>query len=260
MSDSPWFPFYTGDFLASTLAFDSVSVGFYVRCLVHQWNTGSVPITDDAALLRITGTTPQELEHCRFILNEKFPQGVNLRLLKERELREVKRKNGSKGGRPRKLKAPLTGTESVTESVTETEPNPKGSQLQSHSKERVQSEGIPGGLSVIEQTRVDDFFHVAGLSGTILNVNAERRGIYAQNINFLMDDWERVKANVRPWIKSLDWTSPVTINNIGSHLQAIVDFKPNNKNGNHSRRNQNSYDRNAGTANANKAGDYSKIG
>lgn len=123
--------------------------------------------------------------------------------------------------------------------------------------ERVPREGIPGGLTIDEKTRIDEFFKVAGLSGTILNVNAEKRHLYAQNMNFLMDDWERVQANVRPWIKSLDWKSPVTINNIASHLQAIADFKPN---GNHSRRNKNSYDRNAGTANADKASDYSKIG
>lgn len=123
--------------------------------------------------------------------------------------------------------------------------------------ERVPREGIPGGLTIDEQTRIHEFFKVAGLSGTILNVNAEKRHLYAQNMNFLMDDWERVQANVRPWIKSLDWKSPVTINNIASHLQAIADFKPN---GNHSRRNKNSYDRNAGTANADKASDYSKIG
>ena len=39
----PAFPFYVGDFLASTTHFTAEEVGAYVRMLCHQWTQGSIP-------------------------------------------------------------------------------------------------------------------------------------------------------------------------------------------------------------------------
>jgi uncharacterized protein YdaU (DUF1376 family) len=43
----PWFAFYPGDFLASTLDMSPATAGAYIRLLSHQWLSGFIP--DDAA-------------------------------------------------------------------------------------------------------------------------------------------------------------------------------------------------------------------
>jgi uncharacterized protein YdaU (DUF1376 family) len=73
MSDSPWFPFYAGDFTSSTSHYAPSTIGVYVRLLAHQWLIGALPIDNDHALCRIAGIFPDELESYREMIDEKFP-------------------------------------------------------------------------------------------------------------------------------------------------------------------------------------------
>lgn len=65
---APWFPMYTTDFIAATMAMSSAEVGCYIRLLCYQWTNGGIP-DDYEAAKRVAGDMTQpmwKVLRCRF--------------------------------------------------------------------------------------------------------------------------------------------------------------------------------------------------
>lgn len=110
MPAPPSFPFYPADWLLGTLTFSLAEDGAYLRLLMHQWHTGSVPGDDLAAIARIVRVSEREARALWATLAPKFVRDEdglwrNVRLEKQRaekaRYHEAKRVNGRKGGRPK---------------------------------------------------------------------------------------------------------------------------------------------------------------
>lgn len=109
MAQPPSFPFYPADWLLGTLTFSLAEDGAYLRLIMHQWNAGSVPGDDLAAVARILRVTEREARPIWATIAAKFVRGDdglwrNARVEKQRaekvRYHEAKRANGQKGGRP----------------------------------------------------------------------------------------------------------------------------------------------------------------
>lgn len=76
-----YFPFYPHDFFTATAAWPVEHVGAYLLLLLYQWNRGTVPTEDVAALARIMR---MPVTRTRMVwsgeLGTKFPGGKNRRL------------------------------------------------------------------------------------------------------------------------------------------------------------------------------------
>lgn len=112
MAKSPAFQFYASDFLTDTQSWDINEVGIYIRLLSNQWVNGSLP-KDLIRLSRIAGCTHEEIKKAWVILGFKFLDNIdgtiyNRKLEEVREsqvrFKEKQASNGSKGGRPKKIK------------------------------------------------------------------------------------------------------------------------------------------------------------
>lgn len=138
MAKSPAFQFYASDFLTDTQSWDINEVGIYIRLLSNQWVNGSLP-KDLTRLSRIAGCTHEEIKKAWVILGFKFLDNndgsiYNRKLESVREsqikFKEKQASNGSKGGRPKKIK---TQTESQNKPKKKPSNNPNESSSTSSS-------------------------------------------------------------------------------------------------------------------------------
>lgn len=60
MSDRPWMPLYTGDYLRDTRRLSLAEHGAYLLLIMAYWDTGKPLPDDDRVLARIVGTTATE--------------------------------------------------------------------------------------------------------------------------------------------------------------------------------------------------------
>jgi uncharacterized protein YdaU (DUF1376 family) len=112
---APWFPFYCGDFLASSdvQLMEAHEVGAYVLLLAHSWqsNTPGYLPNDEGRLRRLCRLSAEAWKECGPLLLSKWPVAENEtvrhnpRLLKEAEkqveLRELKAEAGRKSAERR---------------------------------------------------------------------------------------------------------------------------------------------------------------
>lgn len=75
MAQPPSFPFYPADWLLGTLTFSLAEDGAYLRLVMHQWNAGSVPGDDLAAVARILRVTEREARPIWATISAKFVRG-----------------------------------------------------------------------------------------------------------------------------------------------------------------------------------------
>lgn len=112
---APWFPLYTGDFLASSdvQLMSAAEVGAYMLLLMHSWqsDTPGYLTNDDGRLRRLCRLSPEQWGESKELLLAKWPVSenglrFNARLLqeaaKQQDRRERLSANGQKGGRPAK--------------------------------------------------------------------------------------------------------------------------------------------------------------
>lgn len=95
MADSPWFPFYVGDFVSDTIHLAHDEVGAYVRLLCLNWKRGPFSLEQTANWMN--GYDPKPL------LTEFFHQDTDgnyysPRLEKERDIKEKRQNAGRAGG------------------------------------------------------------------------------------------------------------------------------------------------------------------
>jgi len=103
---SPAFQFYAQDFLTGVMYLTNEEIGIYIKMLSKQWTDGKIP---KKRLRLLVGL---DWENFSEELKEKFEDKgehvINRRLEQERDKKEAfiekQRKNGSKGGRPKKNK------------------------------------------------------------------------------------------------------------------------------------------------------------
>lgn len=112
---APWFPFYTGDFLASSdvQLMEAHEVGAYILLMAHSWQSdmpGYLP-NDEGRLRRLAKLSADQWKESAALLLSKWPVAedaalrVNPRLKKEAdkqvELRELKAEAGRKSAERR---------------------------------------------------------------------------------------------------------------------------------------------------------------
>jgi len=110
---APWFPFYTGDFLASpdVQLMEAHEVGAYTLLLANSWQTDTPGYltADEGRLRRICRFSVEQWADSRELLLSKWPMAENgmrhnPRLLREAGVQVARRDrlaaNGAKGGRP----------------------------------------------------------------------------------------------------------------------------------------------------------------
>lgn len=100
----PAFQFYVKDFMTGTITMSLAEVGAYSRLLCHQWDTGSVPGGDVAALARAMVCDRAEAEQIWPKISHKFREKkdgiwINSRLEKERKKQAAFRKSQSDKGK-----------------------------------------------------------------------------------------------------------------------------------------------------------------
>lgn len=109
-SKSPAFSFYAKEWLAATLSWALDARGAYATLLAYQWDAGSIPGDDAAALGRMLGISSTKAKIVWAIISSKFERGSdgqwrNVRLEQERGKQTARREalatNGAKGGRPK---------------------------------------------------------------------------------------------------------------------------------------------------------------
>jgi uncharacterized protein YdaU (DUF1376 family) len=103
MSNRPWMPFYTGDYLGDTGHLSTIQHGAYILLIIHYWRTGALP-TDDIRLARITKLSLKFwLDHVKpdleslFLPNWKHKR-VEIELAKQADILAKRVRAGRKGG------------------------------------------------------------------------------------------------------------------------------------------------------------------
>ena len=137
MSDSPWFSFYASDFMAGTIDMSPMEVAAYVRLMCYQWDKGPIPVGDTRKMVQVTGLMPDELDGVMPMIMSKFPDGLNARLEKERDKRELQRLKGKKGGeaKAKSSRTPSrTPSRKLAEPLAESYPKPSQTPSQTPAK------------------------------------------------------------------------------------------------------------------------------
>lgn len=101
---APAFQLYVGDFTTGTITMSLAEVGGYMRLLLLQWSSGSVPGDDVSALARAMGTDVIEAGQIWCKIRNKFcarKDGIwiNSRLENERKKQDAFRKSQSLKGK-----------------------------------------------------------------------------------------------------------------------------------------------------------------
>lgn len=111
MKADAWMPLYIADYLRDTMRLTTVQHGAYFLLLMACWADGGSLPDDDAELAAIVKLGPDEWSKCRRTIERFFAvvdgrwthKRVAAELEKARRLSEIRREQGSKGGRPKKL-------------------------------------------------------------------------------------------------------------------------------------------------------------
>ena len=147
----PWMPLYVADYLADTGHLRTIEHGAYLLLIMHYWQNGSLPHSDEAQLARIARMTPKEWSGSRATLAAMFGEDwghkrIDQELAKAESFLERQRGNGRKGGRPK--------NPAVEETETQTKPkeNPPDSSGETQKKARApasqsQSHSVPNGTA-----------------------------------------------------------------------------------------------------------------
>lgn len=172
MSQTPYFPFYAGDYLSDTLLLTLEEHGAYMKLLLVSWNNGEPLLDDDLLLARYLNITPKRWMKLRTILERFFVSEngrfFSKRLEKEREKIaekiEKNRVSGAMGGRPKSLKTnkPQKGNGSVSLSDKKPIPEPEP-ELEPDSKKPPNP--LSGGIDIPQ--RFVDIWHEV-LAGTVV--------------------------------------------------------------------------------------------
>jgi uncharacterized protein YdaU (DUF1376 family) len=223
MSDSPWFPLYVGDFETGTRDLSPVEMTAYVRCLCHQWSKGAVPLDDERRMYRITGLLPDEMAEALPFLRDKFPNGLNERLAKERANRESRSANGKKGGRPKTQTKPVVKPkQKLNGNLNESceKPNPKASQSQSQSHTKHTPTAREG--------QVKRLLAVFNIDTPIERIGPEATRIFADpaTAGFLDDEaFDTIRRKAPEWLAQ-DWIKDISPRFIAERLAEIYNFQP----------------------------------
>lgn len=106
MSKDPSFPFYAQDFLVGVMHLDMEERGIYITLLAYQWSHMRIPKKRLGLIVGMPADSlPESVmnkfnEDAEFIWNERLEHERKRRA----EFKEKQRKNGLKGGRPKKPK------------------------------------------------------------------------------------------------------------------------------------------------------------
>jgi uncharacterized protein YdaU (DUF1376 family) len=140
MMKNPWYKYYEERFTRGTLQMTCVQVGAYQRLLNAQFDRGLIP--KDMKLLRIiTGTTEKNIRAV-LVKFDEFDDGYRHHFMAEvvedqGAFSNRQKKNGSKGGRPKKNPRDNFG-------LTQTEPTSKPTQNQEEEEEDKEEEKDSG--------------------------------------------------------------------------------------------------------------------
>lgn len=240
MNAPPAFQFYPDDFLGGVADMTQAEVGAYILLLCQQWNRGSIPVQPDRQKLLAKGDVSEHVL-------SKFKEGkdgllINERLESERDkqakFREAQKVKGQKSGKSRRTPVeprlnsgshPVgTGRQPEGNSPS---PSPSPLAVREYA-ERPSLQEVTGYGSIIglAEWKATDFFQE--MEGCGWRDHAGRE----------IDKWQRVLDRVKT-----KWES---------------DGRPTGppKNEKHSGTNRQGADRNAGTANAKRIGQYDGVG
>lgn len=128
MAKDPTYPMYAQDFDMDTSFWSLEEIGIYIRLLNACWINNGIP-NDVSKLARISRVSKAEFEsHWYGDLKDKFyekdGQLFNKKQEEVRQYRTQQKVNGSKGGRPKKIKKEKPN-QNQTETQTKTESKPK---------------------------------------------------------------------------------------------------------------------------------------
>lgn len=153
VGDAPAFQFYPSDWLTGTLTFSCAEDGAYLRCVMHQWATGSIPGDDLVALARVMRVTTAEAKKLWTVVGAKFERGDdglwrNARVEEERrkqaDYRQAKADAGRRGGLAKAKQTPSTASVLPVADAVAKEKQNVASRLQSSSSvEPSQNDGSP---------------------------------------------------------------------------------------------------------------------
>jgi len=142
----PSFPFYAQDFTVGVMHFSMAERGVYITLLAYQWVNGKIPKK------RLGFILGSEWVECWDTVGEKFKEVepgflLNERLEAERDKRaQFKLKqaeNGSKGGRPSKIKPKEnpTETQTQTQNISQKKPLEDESEYDNEKEKEYEKEG-----------------------------------------------------------------------------------------------------------------------
>jgi uncharacterized protein YdaU (DUF1376 family) len=135
----PSLPFFTSDFLVAVAAWPTERVGAYCLALFYQWEHGSLPVDDAAAMALVFHTQPAKARKLWAEIAGKFQvqdgQARNLRLEEHRQEIEARvaqaKDHGRKGARAKWHKHRLSTARALPEQMPEQSPS-NSNQNQSH--------------------------------------------------------------------------------------------------------------------------------
>lgn len=162
-----WYPKdFISDFDVMTMT--PAQRGIYRDLIDLAYMKGGVIPDNLTALSRYTNASPQEIAEVLEMKGEQVPEGWKIKGVSKRmDIAEKNRKNGKRGGRPRKnspadnqeIKNPKTQIE--TQNITETEPKAKGKEKEKEKEKGKKKENTPpltpAGGGVVKENDSPDF-------------------------------------------------------------------------------------------------------
>ena len=136
--NTPSFQFYPSDFLGGVQMLSEAETGVYIKLLCALWiNANSLPFRF-SKLARATATPQEELEKLWPSIEDKFiiEDGtvMHARFQKMMHIAEIKRQNGSQGGRPKKPNENLNGNQNGNQNKTNGESKTKAPPLKNEER------------------------------------------------------------------------------------------------------------------------------
>lgn len=164
MNRSPAFQFYPDEFIGGTVHMSAKEVGGYMRLLCYQWGNGRIP-SDLNKAAKVAGCKMNST------ILEKFPDGINKRLEKEREKQLIWREKSREGGLKSAEMRSKGGSRVVDKWLQPNGNSPSPSPSPSLSSTKKITTKLPesdksgvvkkGGKFTLEQLDLTERFHVA---------------------------------------------------------------------------------------------------